>query len=675
MNLYTSISELPKIGPFFSKKFERLGIYTIKDLFYHAPSKYLDYSLVTTINQLQVGVPATIHAKIISLKNIYSKKGLRMQVGSVEDKTGKIAVVWFNQPFLIKTLFPGRFLSLSGKVSFFNNQKSLISPDYEIITNEDSPTTHTGRLVPIYPETSGLSSKWIRTKIKEAYNSIEKIDDILPEKIRKREDLISLKKAIYNIHFPKNLKDVEKGRKRLAFDEFLMLHLKGLKRKIKWNKNKAISNLKASKSQINQFIKSLPFELTDSQKSSINEILKDLSKSTPMNRLLEGDVGSGKTVVAAVGAFVTFINGFQSVIMAPTQILAQQHYETFKKFFSRFNVRVSLITSTIKKVELGRSDIFIGTNALIYKKIKFDKVAYVVIDEQHRFGVEQRANLIKKSAKDSGIGLPHVLTMTATPIPRTIALTTYGDLDISLLKESPKGRQKITTWIVPEEKRQKAYEWIKKQIKENKSQVFIVCPLIEDSETETLADVKSVKSEFERLKNIFLEEKLGLLHGRLKQKEKDQVLNDFRNKKIDILVTTPVVEVGIDIPNATIMVIEASERFGLAGLHQLRGRIGRGTKKSYCLLFSNYRSGRAYSRLKAMEKTYSGFELAEIDLKMRGPGEIFGTAQSGFPKLKIASWSNYELIKKSRKVAEDIIQNPLEYPKIINLIERYLHVA
>ena len=374
-----------------------------------------------------------------------------------------------------------------------------------------------------------------------------------------------------------------------------------------------------------------------------------------MNRLLEGDVGSGKTVVAAVASFAVFLNGFQTIIMAPTQILASQHYETFKKLLTSFGVRISLITSDIKKSDLGRNDVFIGTHSLIHNKVSFDKVGLVVIDEQHRFGVEQRKHLVKKS------GTPHTLTMTATPIPRTVALTSYGDLDLSVLTEMPKGRLKVTTWFVPETKRKGAYGWIKSQITNNKSQVFIVCPLIEDSEFETMADVKSVTTEFEKLKKIFGGLTLGLLHGRLKPNEKSQILKDFRSGKTDILVTTPVVEVGLDIPNATIMVVEAAERFGLAQLHQLRGRVGRSEKKSYCLLFSNVKYSK---RLRAMEKMHSGFELAELDLKIRGPGEIFGTAQSGFPELKVASWSNYLLIKKAKDIASDIVNNPSKYPKI-----------
>ncbi|KKR69646.1 MAG: ATP-dependent DNA helicase RecG [Candidatus Woesebacteria bacterium GW2011_GWA2_40_7b] len=661
MDLNSPVSDLPKIGPFFARKFEKLRIKTIENLFYHVPSRYLDYSLVTTINRLRPDETATIHAKIISIKNIYSKRGIKMQIGSVEDTTGKITVVWFNQPFLIKTLYPDRLVSLSGKVGFFSRKLCLTSPDYEIL-DEEKETVHTGRLVPIYPETMGLSSKWIRTKIRDAYANIS-IEDFLPNDVLSGSDLVSLKEAIREVHFPKDLKEAEEGRRRLAFNELLNLQLKSEYRKLNWHKNKVANKLKIDDISIYRFINNLPYKLTDSQTKTADEILKDMALDTPMNRLLEGDVGSGKTVVAAIGAFATFLNGYQSIIMAPTQILANQHYQTLKKLFHKYNIRISLLTSDVKKVELGRSDVFVGTHSLIHSKVNFDKVAFVVIDEQHRFGVEQRSHLVKKS------GTPHVLTMTATPIPRTVALTTYGDLDLSVLTEMPKGRQKVSTWVVSEKKREGAYDWINSQITSHHSQCFIVCPLIEDSAFETMADVKSVTTEFTKLKALFSNLRLGLLHGRLKPKEKEQVLKDFRFGKVDILLSTPVVEVGIDIPNASVMVIEAAERFGLAQLHQLRGRVGRGEQKSYCLLFSNFHSGNAFSRLKAMEKTYSGFELAELDLKLRGPGEIFGTAQSGFDELKIASWNNFELIKQTKEVAEDVFKYPKKYPRLVSQLK------
>jgi len=655
MNLTSKITELPKVGPILSRKFEKLNIKTIEDLFYHVPSRYMDYSLVTTINKLHPDETATIHAKIISIKNIYSKRGLKMQIGSVEDATGKIAVVWFNQPFLVKTLYPGRQVSLSGRIGFFGRKLCMTSPDYELLGEIEKPTVHTGRLVPIYPETSGLSSKWIRTLVLSAFSSLSlDSSDFLPEKVLKRLELVNLKDAIRKVHFPKNLKEAGEGIERLAFNELLNLELISLHRKINWKKNLVANKLIINKSEVNKFLGSLPFKLTNSQDTATAEILADLAKDYPMNRLLEGDVGSGKTVVAAAASFAVFLNGFQTIIMAPTQILALQHYQTFKKLLTPFGVRISLITSDVKKTDLGRQDVFIGTHSLIHNKVNFDRVGLVVIDEQHRFGVEQRKHLVKKS------GTPHVLTMTATPIPRTVALTSYGDLDLSVLTEMPEGRQKVTTWFIPETKREGAYGWIKSQIKNNKSQAFVVCPLIEDSEFETMADVKSVTTEYEKLKKTFGGLKLGLLHGRLKPAEKGRVLSDFRARRTDMLVTTPVVEVGLDIPNATIMVIEAAERFGLAQLHQLRGRVGRGSEKSYCLLFSNIKYSK---RLRAMEKMHSGFELAELDLTLRGPGEIFGTAQSGFPELKVASWNNYALIKKAKDTARDIVNNPSGYPK------------
>ncbi len=667
MDLNSPVTDLLKVGPILETKFKKLNINTINDLFYHVPSHYLDYSKITTIDKIKIGEIVTIHAKIISITNIFSKRGVRMQIGSVEDTTGKLMVMWFNQQFLTRMLYPGKLVSLSGKVGFFNKKICLTSPDYEILESEETETLHTGKLIPVYPETAGLSSKLIRTKIKDAFTNTE-IEDFLPGPMLQNK--LDFKTAISFVHFPKTLDEVEKGKQRLAFNEMLFLQLKSIRKKNDWQKNKTPFKLSLDQSTIQQFIKSLPFELTNSQKKAADEILRDLSNEIPMNRLLQGDVGSGKTAVAAIGAFAAYTNGYQTMIMAPTQILAEQHYKTLKKMLEPFKIRISLLTSDIKKIEIGSTDIFVGTHSLIHSKINFEKVALVVIDEQHRFGVEQRSLLTKKS------GIPHVLTMTATPIPRTIALTTYGDLELSILNEMPIGRQKINTWVVPSEKRQGAYDWIKSQVSSQKSQVFIVCPLIEDSDKETMKDIKSVTTEFSNLKSQFTNTsgesnlKLGLLHGKLKPLEKNKILDDFRKGSIDILVSTPVVEVGIDIPNATVMVIEAAERFGLAQLHQLRGRVGRGEKKSYCLLFSNFHSGQAFERLKAMEKTHSGFELANLDLKLRGPGEIFGTHQSGFAELKIASWNDYELIKETKKLAEEILKNPKKYPELSSFLQQ-----
>ncbi|MFZ5932496.1 MAG: ATP-dependent DNA helicase RecG, partial [Patescibacteria group bacterium] len=454
----------------------------------------------------------------------------------------------------------------------------------------------------------------------------------------------------------------EAGRKRLAFNELLMLQIKNVYRKLTWQKNKLVYRFKINAGVVASFVKSLPFTLTDSQESAIKEILEDIKRDIPMNRLLEGDVGSGKTVVAGTAIFASFVNGYQSVVMAPTQILAQQHYQTLGKLYEPFGIRVALITSETKKKDVGKADVFIGTHALIQRKIDFDKVGLVVIDEQHRFGVEQRAHLVRKVGKRSYA--PHVLTMTATPIPRTVALTFYGDLDLSTLRELPKGRKKITTWVVPRAKRDGAYKWIKEKIKEEKIQTFIVCPLIEESQKETMAQVRAATKEYANLNKVFKDLTLGLLHGKMPAKDKNTVLDKFREGKVNILVSTPVVEVGIDVPNATIMLVEAAERFGLAQLHQLRGRVGRGERKSYCLLFSESKSQKVVSRLYAMTKDLSGFELAELDLTLRGPGEVFGTRQHGFPELKIATWDDIDLIRQAKKVAEEAFLIPERYSEL-----------
>jgi ATP-dependent DNA helicase RecG len=652
MNLNSSVGELPMVGPIYQTRLQKMDIEKIKDLIYHLPNKYLDFRKSSKIGRVQIGDIVTIKGKIDSIKNQYTRAGKKLQIAEISDETGTLITVWFNQPFLIRTISAGDTLSLSGKVDWFGRKKALISPEFEKIT-EGGETLHTGKLIPVYPETYGLSSKWLRRKIKTAYDITEdEISEYLSKSQLKNINLVSLPQAIKSVHFPEDPEEAEKGRERLAFDELLFLQTQNLKRKSQWQKNKATYQLHVEESEIEKFTNSLPFKLTQSQEQVIREITGDLKKKYPMNRLLEGDVGSGKTVVAATAAFISFLNGYQTVIMAPTQILAQQHFDTLKSLLQPFKVRISLITSSISSKELGRNDIFVGTHALIHQNINFDKVALVVIDEQQKFGVEQREHLIRK-VKDKNTA-PHILTMTATPIPRTVALTFYGDLDLSTLNEIPKGRQKISTWIVPPQKRAAAYQWIDSQIASYKSRVFVVCPLIEESEKETMKSVKAVKKEYADLKKIFKGVSIGLLHGKQASVEKNKVVEAFKNGKTAILVATPVVEVGIDIPNATIMIIEAAERFGLAQLHQLRGRVGRSDKKSYCLLFSEAKGEKALARLSAMEKSYSGFELAELDLKLRGPGEIFGLRQHGIPDLKIASWQDINLIKKAKSLAEEI---------------------
>jgi len=669
MNPDSPIGQLPLVGPVYIKKLKKLEIKTAEDMLLHVPSRYLDFRLISKISRTQLGETVTIRGEVVSIKNIYSKRGKKMQIAEIKDSTGQIEAIWFNQPFLINTLQVGTNVSLAGKIDWFGRKKALISPEYEkVLIGKTS--VHTGRLIPIYPETAGVSSKWLRGRINDVFSKTKQnIEEHLPNPTLQKLSLPGLVNALEVVHFPKNFEEAQKGRERLSFDELLFIQLKSIYRKLAWQKNRVAHKLDVDRKQIAKLTDSLPFNLTSSQKRSIEEILSDLEKDIPMNRLLEGDVGSGKTVVAAMTAFVSFLNGKQTVFMAPTQILAEQHFVTLKQIFDPFKLRVALITSAGTKSDPGRIDIFIGTHALIHRAIDFDNVAMVIIDEQHRFGVEQRTHLIKKSHNKTCA--PHVLTMTATPIPRTIALTFYGDIDLSTLDELPPGRQPIKTWVVPPQKRGKAYEWIDEQIKKNKIQAFVICPLIEESEKETMQQVRAATTEYENLKKIFPDLKIGLLHGKQSAKLKNKVLNDFKKRKSNILVSTPVVEVGIDVPNATIMIIEAAERFGLAQLHQLRGRIGRGEKKSYCLLFTENKTQKTSARLSALQKTLSGFELAELDLKLRGPGEVFGTKQHGFAELKIASWQDKELIKKAKNIADEAIKNPKKFSKLLKKIKTH----
>lgn len=607
---------IPGVGPAYTQRLERLEIFTEKDFLYHIPSRYDDFSVVSQIAKVQEGEIVTIRGKILEIKNIFTPSGFVLQKAKVEDETGILDVVWFNQRFLTRVLHKNDQVSLSGKIG---PKKQMEAPQYEI-----GGSIHTGRLVPVYPETEGISSKWLRSKIFSLLKNI-KIEEYLDKTVLEKENLMELPLALQKVHFPDSLEQAAAAKRRLAFDEILLAQVESRVRKAQWQQKTLGNKFKNLDVKLD-----LPFELTNSQKKVIKEIFFDLQQNVPMNRLLQGDVGSGKTVVAAFAMLAANLNGYQAVIMAPTELLANQHFETL----SKLGLNVGIATGSIK--DYKDKDIIVGTHALIADDLNFKKLGLIVIDEQHRFGVSQRAKLVEK-----GIN-PHVLTMTATPIPRTIALTMYGDLDLSVLEELPKNRLPVKTWIVPDHKREAAYAWINKK----NSQTFIICPFIEESET--LNTVKAATTEYERVKTIFPGKKIGLVHGRLKNK--DKILNEFRNQKLDILVATPIVEVGIDIPTAEIMVIEGADRFGLAQLHQLRGRVGRGEAQSYCLLFSE--SG--FERLKYMEKFNNGMMLAEADLRFRGPGHRFGTAQHGRWDLKIADFSDLELIEKAKELAYSI---------------------
>ncbi len=684
MDLYTPITRGNRAMKMYARKLEKLGIHTLYDFLFHLPSRYENYSLISKIAEIQPGETVTIQGQVLEIKTNYMR-GARvktMQKALVADDTGTIELTWFNQPFLTKMLLPNTTISASGRADNFSRNKtlSLQSPEYEIITGNNQ-AIHTGRLIPIYPETQGVSSKWLRRQIYTILTQHgNELKEYLPETLLKENRLMDFTHAVQEIHFPKDSETAEKAKERLAFDEFFFMQLAAKKRRAEWHAiQKGIQfEIKKYDKQIKACIASLPFALTNAQQAAINHILQDFQQKTPMNRLLQGDVGSGKTVVAAIGMYISFLNGYQSVLMAPTEILATQHYKTISKLLEPLGVTVDLVTGSSKSIKyqvassknkeknnkthdtnyiLHDTHIVIGTHAVLNEKLQFKNLGLVIIDEQQRFGVEQRSIIRQKGNN------PHLLTMTATPIPRTVALTMYGDLDLSYLNEMPKGRKKIKTWLVPPEKRKAAYAWIREEIKEKKSQTFIICPFIEPSET--MQTIKAVNQEYEQLsKNVYPDLKLGLLHGKQKAKEKDETLQQFSNGDFDILVATPVVEVGIDIPNATIIMIEAAERFGLAQLHQLRGRVGRGDKKSYCLLFTDSKSVQTNTRLKAMETTYSGAELAELDLKLRGPGNLYGTAQHGIPKLKAATFSDTLLIQKAKLTADKLFPSLSLYPEL-----------
>jgi len=699
LTLDTKIKEIKKVGPTYLKRLHQLKIKNIRDLLFHFPHRYDDFSQIVSISQLTEGRKATIKGEIVEIKNtrLFHKR-MVLTEALVKDKSGTIKVVWFNQPYLIQTLKKGKMVSLSGKLSFVKKILCLSNPVHEIAQTKE--TTHTGRLVPIYHETAGLSSRYLRYLIKPLLPLINQITDFLPEPIKKQFKLVSLSQAIQQIHFPNNYQSAQAARQRLAFDELFLIQLTTLRQRQKLAQEKALT-IPFNQKLIKSFVKDFPFKLTNNQRVAAWQIFQDLSKKKPMNRLLNGDVGSGKTVVAIMAGLEIAKAGYQVALMAPTEILAKQHFQTFKDFLKKSNLRIALLTRTDnlvgqgkkitrprlkKEIMEGKIDIVIGTHALIQENLNFKNLALAIVDEQHRFGVAQRANLQRKiyQVEDGLPTIPHLLSMTATPIPRTLTLTIYGDLDISILKEMPKGRQKIITEIVVPADRQKTYNFIKKQVQQKK-QVFVICPLIDESEKLSarggLASgekVKSVTQEYEKLsQKVFPQLKIALLHGKLKPKEKEEIMKKFKEGKTDILVSTSVVEVGIDVPKATVMMIEGADRFGLAQLHQFRGRIGRGTAQSYCFLFTDSTTKKTYQRLKAVLKAKDGFELAERDLKIRGPGDFSGTRQWGLPDLAMASLNDLELIQKTRLAAQQVLENNLfnstlekklkEFQKIIHL--------
>jgi len=671
ISINSKIEQLNKVGPAYLKKLHKLGINNIRDLFFHFPHRYDDFSQIIPIDQIKQGQTATISGEITQIKSSRSwQRKMSLTEAMIKDETGSIRAVWFNQPYLIQTLKQDKRVNLSGKVTFAGKTLCLSNPVYELIGYKKE-MTHTGRLVPVYHETAGLSSRYLRYLIKPILYLTDQIQDYLPEKIKHKFQLINLAPAIKQIHFPDNLQSARQARQRMAFDELFLIQLTTLYQKQKLAQEKA-SIIPFNQKLIKSFVKELPFKLTDDQRLSAWEILQDIKEDRPMNRLLNGDVGSGKTIVALMAALETAKAGYQTALMAPTEILAKQHFQTLKDFLKKHGLNIALLTSSEtkkgekaltrlklkKQLIQGKIDIIVGTHALIQEDLSFKNLSLAIVDEQHRFGVAQRAALQGKiyQMEDGLPTIPHLLSMTATPIPRTLTLTIYGDLDISLIKKMPKGRKKIITKIISPKDRNKTYNFIKSQIKQKK-QAFVICPLIDESET---LEVKSVVQEYERLsREIFPEFRTAMLHGKIKAKEKEEIMEKFKQRKIDILVSTSVVEVGIDIPNATAMIIEGAERFGLSQLHQFRGRIGRSIDQSYCFLFTESDTQKANQRLRAVVNSQDGFKLAEKDLTLRGPGDFAGVRQWGLPDLTMASLDDLELIKKSRQAAQTVLDENL----------------
>ncbi|OGY29589.1 MAG: hypothetical protein A3F35_02830 [Candidatus Woykebacteria bacterium RIFCSPHIGHO2_12_FULL_45_10] len=638
-------TKLPGVGSRSASLLKKLGINTLEDLLYHFPFRYEDLSSQKKIASLVPNEMVSLEASIWQVKTTRLFSGKFLTTAVLADETGTIEATWFNQPYLKANLIRFEKIVIAGKPTFYKGKLTFLAPAYEASGRE---VLHTRGLIPIYAETAGLNSKWLRTKIKLVLETVANdLAETLPAKTVKEEGFPTKAEALQHIHFPANPEQAKKARERFAFEELLLLQLASLKRKKELETVRVHHKLLLDKGKLRKFVLDLPFKLTKSQIDVTEEIALDLARARPMNRLLQGDVGSGKTIVAAIASFIVHTNGLKSLFMAPTEILANQHFETINKFFENLPLSVGLVTAN-KRVNL-EADLLVGTHALLNLNLPKEKIGLIIVDEQHRFGVEQRSGLRKKGLD------AHLLTLSATPIPRSLALIFFGELDVSVLKDLPLGRRLPKTFLVLAEKRGRAYEFIKKHIAEGE-RAFIICPFIEPSET--LESVKSVKMEWEYLSGeVFPANKLGLLHGSLSPKEKEVVLNKFRQGEYQILVSTPIVEVGIDIPEATIILIEAAERFGLASLHQLRGRVGRGQNQSYCLLFTESTNPLVLKRLKNMERLTNGFDLAEVDLAGRGPGEIFGTLQHGLPDLKIASLGDQNLIYKTHALAERILAN------------------
>ena len=661
------IANLTRVGKTTASRLKRLGIITAADLLWHLPSRYEDLSSVTKINEVKAGERVTVKGRIVLIKSRRSFRA-RMMVteAQIEDDTGTLQLVWFRQPYVIKVLAAGDEIYATGVIKE-SLIPQMVNPLYEKTKSDPNEQIHAGRIIPLYPLTMGLSNKQLRFLIYSALPVAEHFPDQLPKVIRQKDKFPELKDALQQIHFPADWQSLELAKNRLKFEELLWLQLKILSAQRLYADKKA-HKIKLNQPRLNNFIDHLPWQLTADQKIALEEILQDLNSATAMNRLLEGDVGSGKTIVALAAADQVVANGYQVAYMAPTEILARQQFETTARYLP--DTEIALLTNKqkmlssggqtgladkkqiIQQINQGNIKIVIGTHSLIQEAVKFKSLGLAIIDEQHRFGVDQRKVLLNNNQSDLA---PHLLSMTATPIPRTLSLTLYGDLQLSIIRHKPAERKPILTKLVSDANRAKAYDWILQRIKTGE-QLFVVCPLVEENDQ---LGVKSVLAEYEKLnQDIYPQLDIRYIHGKMTAEKKEEIIQAFRQGKFPILVASTVIEVGIDIPGATMMLIEGAERFGLSQLHQLRGRIGRNDKQAFCFLFTSEHVNNSIERLEALVKINDGFELAEIDLKLRGAGDVFGTRQSGLVDLKIAQLTDTVLIKKARNWAEKILHQP-----------------
>jgi len=653
-------------------RFARLDVHTIRDLLFHFPYRYNDFANIRPISQLVVGEEQTVLATVWSAAETTIGRRLKGSEAIVADETGTLRVIWWGQRYIARQLRAGTRVALSGKVSVYRGQLQMESPEYESLASDD--LIHTARLVPVYPLTEGLWPRVVRRLVKDALdNFADSVPDPVPPELNERLHLWPLPHALRQMHYPDSLETAQMARRCLAFQELLIIQLGVLMRRRAWQESGRAHPLALSPEALAGLLSSLPFALTQAQRRVMGEMAADIGRDVPMSRLLQGDVGSGKTVVATAGLLAAVASGCQGAMMAPTEILAEQHYRTicallgdgreptldggvFQPPYMEKPLRVALLIGSLRDREkaaaqeaiaCGEVDIAIGTHALIQAEVAFPRLGLVVVDEQHRFGVMQRAALRAKGQS------PHVLVMTATPIPRTLVLTVYGDLDISLIDEMPPGRKAVRTIRALPHERDEVYGFVRKEVEKGR-QAYIICPLIEESEA---IAAKAVVQEYEHLaRGVFPDLRLGLVHGRLPSAEREAEMRSLRDGNLDILVSTAVVEVGIDVANATVMLVEGADRFGLSQLHQFRGRVGRGEHQSYCILLADNPSQEAQERLSLMETIYDGFRLAEEDLRLRGPGEYFGTRQTGMPDLKVARLSDVDLIERARAEAARLLE-------------------